>query len=178
MDWIETSSGNRISRDAQIEGSDHILIAGNTTVCANVVLHGNVKVHEGQSSIQLGKFCYLSSGVTIMPPRVSSTFHKAMKLGSYTSIAPNCSIHASHIGNRVTIGKGCELQNGCIVHDCVIIKPNTCIPEAYAVPPFSLVYQQRDQLIVETLPESYKKLIELKAKQSYLNNQFIPSEIP
>lgn len=179
MEWIETQSGNRISKAALIKGSDHILIAGNTTVSPNVILNGDARLTEGSANaIQLGKFCFLGDGVVITPPLATSITHRACKLGSYTMIGAQCEIRSSSIGTRVEVGSNCKLQDNSIVHDCVIIKPNTTIPEQYTVPPFSLVSLVDNILHVDPLPESYKKVIELNSKLSYLNNQFIPSVTP
>lgn len=174
MDWIETASGNRISRTARIEGSDHILIAGNSTISAGVELLGQVRLQEGKTAIQLGRFCYISENVIITPPAVSPGVHKPSKLGSYTMIGAESTINSSHIGNRVLVGANCHLHNLSVIHDCVIIEPNTVIPEQATIPPFSLVSNDR----IEQLPESYKKLLELHSKLSYVNSQFIPSETP
>lgn len=207
MEWIETASGNRISKQAHIYGSDHILIAGNTTVSAQVELKGDVRIVEGKTSIQIGKFVYLGENVRVVPPflgnKMSSSkgievaVHKICKIGSYTMIGEDSVIKASNVGSRVMIGKGCTLQDSCVIHDCVVIKDNSYIPEHFNIPPFSLVFPQPDDdqttttttttdelktkpkpISIIPLPESYKKIIESYSKQSYINNQFTASEIP
>ncbi|CDR46058.1 CYFA0S21e01816g1_1 [Cyberlindnera fabianii] len=155
MEWIETASGNRISKQAHIHGSDHILIAGNTTVSAQVELKGDVRIVEGKTSIQIGKFVYLGENVRVVPPflgnKMSSSkgievaVHKICKIGSYTMIGEDSVIKASNVGSRVMIGKGCTLQDSCVIHDCVVIKDNSYIPEHFNIPPFSLVFPQLDE---------------------------------
>ncbi|CEP23723.1 unnamed protein product [Cyberlindnera jadinii] len=182
VDWIETESGNRISKHALIHGSDHILIAGNTTISAKVELHGDKPLVQGSTNaIQLGKFCYLDEGVVISPPLCTGSRHKICKIGSYTMIGRGTIVESANVGNRVVIGPNCKLHKSSTIYDCVVIKPNTIVPENYTIPPFSIVSSSKSPggvLRVEHLPESYKKVVELNSKLSYINSQFIPSDTP
>ncbi len=101
--------------------------------------------------------------------------HKPCKIGSYVIIGEETIINSSNIGTRVSIGPNCKLGNSSIIHDCVIITPNTIIQDNQIIPPFSLVLETNK---IEPLPESFKKILEINSKKSYINNQFTPSEIP
>lgn len=145
----------------------------------NCTLNGDVTLKEGKSSLQIGKFCFIDKHVHISPPVIShkkeTKIHKPCKIGSYVIIGEETAINSSNIGTRVSIGPNCKLGNSSIIHDCVIITPNTIIQDNQIIPPFSLVLETNK---IEPLPESFKKILEINSKKSYINNQFTPSEIP
>ncbi|ODV93392.1 hypothetical protein PACTADRAFT_51989 [Pachysolen tannophilus NRRL Y-2460] len=59
-EFIETSSGNKISKNAQISGSSNIAIAGQTTISTGCKIHGDFLGKDKKISINLGKYCFLN----------------------------------------------------------------------------------------------------------------------
>ncbi|KAH3675737.1 hypothetical protein WICMUC_002529 [Wickerhamomyces mucosus] len=178
--FVETASGNRISKEALIKGPSNILISGNSTISSKVTLNGDVPLvpSETNSTIQIGKFVFIDENVAITPPLYSKNLHKLSKIGSYVQIGKDSEINSLHIGNRVLIEDHCVLQKLTTIHDCVIIKQNTHILESTTIPPFSLVYTKNNKLIIKSLPESFKILNEEASKMAYINSQFTPSDTP
>ncbi|ODV61089.1 uncharacterized protein ASCRUDRAFT_28018, partial [Ascoidea rubescens DSM 1968] len=175
MEWIETTSGNRISRKAVILGATNILLAGNTTIAASVSLNGDVRLNSASNkiSIQIGKHSLIGPSSEIWPPIIgfkrtktkAKRVHGTSKIGSFTIISKNCVVKSINIGNRVLIEKNCYIGNLSIVYDNVVIKKNSCIPDKFIIPPFSYVYGKPPNLVVESLPVSFKNIIERKARE-------------
>ncbi|KAK6457238.1 dynactin subunit P25 [Scheffersomyces xylosifermentans] len=179
-EWIETSAGNRISKLAEISGPDRIIISGNATIHPGVKIHGDVELLANASNknpdtattIQLGKFCYIRSNSQIIPPVLkeskpeNKTWHGPISIGAYTIIGNNSIVKSANIGNRVLIEDDCVLENLSIVYDCCLIRRGTVIPPKTVIPPYSEVSGVAGKdFSVRSLNNSYKKLIELEAKE-------------
>lgn len=164
MDFIETVNGNRIAKSSRITGSEYILIAGNSTVCGSVELSGENPARK--PVIQIGRFCYLGERVCVG----LNARHDACKLGSFVSVGAGTRIVSASISNRVVIGADCVIGEGCTIHEVAVIRQGVVLPARYVVPPFSVVWSDGRALRVGKLPESFKKLIELACKKSYINN--------
>lgn len=173
MSWIETSNGNRISKEAEIFGSDRILLSGNTTINPGVKLDAEVPiVSEGEVShvIQIGKFCYLGKGCKITPPLVGNDgSYGSIRIGSYSIIGENSKVLLASIGNRVLVEGNCKLGDLSIIYDCCLIREGCVVPPKFVIPPFSEVSGiPGKNFVVTTLSNSYRKLIESEAKERYL----------
>lgn len=165
MEWIETGTGNRISRSAAINGSKSISISDNCTICENCVLNGNVTTGAGQLAIVLGKYTFLAKGCRIDPPPVSAGVHAEVAIGNYTYIGANSTVRLAQVGNRVHVGANCTLGELSIVNDCCVVEDNTEIPPKTVIPPYSAVsgvpggdYEIRE------LSAAYRKLLEADAR--------------
>lgn len=171
MEWIETTSGNRISKSAKICGSNQIVISGNSTINDNVLLKGDVNLAgKHQTTIQIGKCCYLGMGAQIIPPVVkqeaTETVHGPVQIGAYSIVGEKSIIRLATIGSRVLIEPGCKLDNLSIVYDCCLIRRGTVIPPNMVVPPFSEVSGTPGiDFTIKDLNNSYKKLIETEARE-------------
>lgn len=67
-DWIETPPENRISKDAQIESLDNIVISGYVTINRNVKISLDSPTPSSSSPIlSIGKYCYIYPDVEITP---------------------------------------------------------------------------------------------------------------
>ncbi|CAK7895198.1 hypothetical protein CAAN1_05S02168 [[Candida] anglica] len=178
MSWIETSNGNRISKDSTISGSNRILLSGNTTVHAGVVLKGDVPLasqdsEKVTSSIQIGKYSYLNQGCIIEPPVVSvgttSKVYGPVRIGSYVIVGTNTEISSASIGNRVLIEDNCKLGNLSIIYDCCYIREGCVVPPRTVIPPFSEVSGTPGiDFAIKSLNNSYRKLIEVEAREKYI----------
>jgi dynactin-5 len=166
MSWIETSTGNRISKSATITGSHKILINGNTTINTEVTLNGDVTLADkAETSIQIGKYSYLGLGSQIIPPLINQDLHGPISIGAYCIIGENSVIRLATIGNRVIIEDDCSLGNLSIIYDCCIIKKGTVIPPKVVIPPYSVVSGVPGvDYKVEELHNCYKRLIEQEAR--------------
>ncbi|ABN66171.2 dynactin subunit P25 [Scheffersomyces stipitis CBS 6054] len=177
-DWIETSSGNRISRSAHISGSDRIVINGNATIHPGVQIHGDVQLLANKSSTDtttatLGKFCYLRPNCQIIPPVLqecsdsdSTTYHGPVTIGAYTIIGSNTVVKSANVGNRVLIEDDCVLENLSIIYECCVIRKGTVVPPKTIIPPYSEVSGVPGKdFRISSLNSCYKRLIEIEAKE-------------
>lgn len=168
MEWINTSNGNRISKDATLLGAEKIYLKGNTTVQKLAIINGDVDVsNETNLAINIGKYCYIGFKTKIMPPLlVPGDTYSPMKIGSYVIIGDNCVINAAAIGTRVVVEDDCNLGDLCVIYDCCIIRKGTIIPSKMVVPPFSEVSGVPGKdFKVKELANGYKKAIEIEAKE-------------
>lgn len=171
-DWIETTSGNRISRSARLLGKDHIRLKGNVTINELVQLHGQGPLAPDTTvAISMGKYCFIGANTNIRPlelekqPESNQAVYGLMKIGSYVIIGDNCSIYLGAIGNRVVVESNCVLHNLSIIYDCCIIRSGTHVPPKMVIPPFSEVLGVGDQFSIKLLANGYKKAIEMEAKE-------------
>ncbi|RCK55319.1 Dynactin subunit 5 [Candida viswanathii] len=127
-DWIETSTGNRISKTAQIIGSDNITIGGNVTINAAASI-----IVEANSSLAIGQFCYVFPKAAILASAEKSS------IGGYVVIGRSALVKSTSIGNRVIIEDECVLHPNSVIYDCCLIRKGTVIPERMVIPPYSEV---------------------------------------
>lgn len=161
-EWLETTTGNRINKKTQIHGSNRILISGNTTICQNVLLQGDVPTKENVPlSIRIGKMCYLHEECQLLPPEGSG-----LTLGSYVIIGTKSKVMLKSIGSRVIVENNVTLSSGSVIEECCIIREGTIIPPLKKIPSYSEVLGIPG-INFEVIPlhNSYRKLIELEAKQ-------------
>ncbi|ODV68830.1 hypothetical protein HYPBUDRAFT_192005 [Hyphopichia burtonii NRRL Y-1933] len=168
-EWIETTTGNRISKLAQIYGSNSISINDHSTVNSYVLLQGDVPLLQQDESqthtIKLGKYTYIGSNCQVIPPVLKKTHHGPIRIGSFTIIGADSIIKSASIGNRVLIEPNCTLLDLSIIYDCCLIRKGTIIPSKMIIPPFSEVKGVPGvDFEIKELNSSYKKIIELEAK--------------
>lgn len=173
MEWIETATGNRISKKAQITGSNRILISGYCTIHEQALLQGELTTQEQKTAIQLGKYCYLGRNSQIIPPEIvvdgNVRRHETIRLGSFITILENTIIRLASIGNRVLIEADCLLEDSTVIYDCCLIVQGCRIPPHTVIPPFSKVSGGGSTpLEVSDLNGSYRKLIESEARERYV----------
>ncbi|CUM67742.1 uncharacterized protein PRCAT00005447001 [Priceomyces carsonii] len=167
--WIETSSGNRISRSAVIEGSERILLSGNTTVQDNVILKGSADITNDeaktQAMIKIGKFCYLDKQCQILSTTIGDSYGP-VQIGAYTIVGERSVIDLAKIGSRVLIESDCMVGKMTEVYDCCRIRSGTTVAPYTTIPPYSEVCGTPGiDFEIKPLHNCYKKLIEIEARQ-------------
>ncbi|ANB13556.1 dynactin subunit 5 [Sugiyamaella lignohabitans] len=165
-EYIETESGNRISRKSAIQGSRYIVLGGKSLIEHNAVLRGDL--HRPDSNgpvIAIGRYTILGAKCSITPPLKSETRYP-VKIGSYVHIGENTSIQAASIGSHVYIGNNCDIGKFAIIKEAVVIEDNTVIPPFTVISSFSKVSGSPAKL-VEELPESADDVIELYTRRLY-----------
>ncbi|GEQ72729.1 hypothetical protein JCM33374_g6417 [Metschnikowia sp. JCM 33374] len=168
--WIETGTGNRISRSAAINGANRISISENCTICENCTLNGDVSTTLPNSpAIVLGKYTYLGPGCLIDPPRAklsseSSTFAD-IKVGNYTTVGAGSVVRSIQVGNRVCVGSRCTLGELSVINDCCVIEDGTIIPAKTVIPPYSRVSGiPGEDYVVEQISAGYRKVLEADSR--------------
>lgn len=172
--WIETDTGNRISRLAAINGAQLISLSDNCTICEDCILNGDVVTSTPKEpAILLGKYCFLSNGVKIDPPILKTTnyqkIHSSVTIGNYTTIGEATKVSLAQIGNRVHIGSECVLGALSTINDCCVIEPKTVIPPKLVIPPYSRVSGTPGKdFQVEVLGAGYRKLLDADARTRHV----------
>ncbi|KAK9342886.1 trimeric LpxA-like protein [Lipomyces starkeyi] len=189
-EYIETESGNRISRKAVILGSQHILLGGRSTILPECVVRGDLHRPSSASStgtagasVNIGRYSFLEKGVVIKPPfkfykglvtiyhiheptltPLRSLVYYPLKIGNFVSIGANSIIEAATIGSYVNIGSNCVVGKFSIIKDCVLVLDGTVIPSTACIPPFAVV-AGNPAIVVDELPESSAEVFERRARQ-------------
>ncbi|KAJ1651756.1 hypothetical protein IWQ61_007757 [Dispira simplex] len=169
--YIETDTGNKVSRKSVIYGSQNITLSGKTIIQAGCVIRGDLRRAGGGQTlvIAIGRYCLLGENSVIRPPHKTykGVFsYYPMKIGDYVTIGENSIVEAANIGNHVQIGKNCIIgrftiiKDGCRIEDHTVVAPNTVIPS------FS-VYSGSPGRLVGELPECTPEMYEARSKEFY-----------
>ncbi|KAJ7828616.1 dynactin, subunit p25 [Mycena leptocephala] len=148
-EFIETDTGNKVSRRATIAGPQNIILGGKTIISSGAIIRGDLRrTGAGHAVvISLGRYCVVGEGCVMRPPyktyRGNFNYYP-MKIGDYVHIGANTVVEAATIGNHVEIGKNCVIGN-------VVF----WITGAF----------------VEDLPESTQEIVETQTKQYYTRFQ-------
>jgi len=174
-EFIETDTGNKVSRRATIAGPQNIILGGKTVIASGAIIRGDLR-RSGPGHavvISLGRYCLIGEGCIMRPPY--KTYRGAfnyypMKIGDYVHIGANSVVEAATIGNHVEIGKNCIIGKFTIIKDCAKIADNTIIPPNTVVPALAL-FAGSPGCFVEDLPESTQEIVESYTKHYYTRFQ-------
>ncbi|KAF1935101.1 trimeric LpxA-like protein [Clathrospora elynae] len=151
-EYIETDSGNKVSRRSAITGTANITLGGRTVIMAEVQLRGDlhptraVPSQSGKevtpTSISIGRCTVISTGSVIKPPsRISrgQVHYYPMKIGDNVFVGPNCTIQAINISSHVHIGEKVIIGPFAIIKENVKILPQAVIPANMVIASGSVV---------------------------------------
>lgn len=167
-EWIETSSGTRISRLATIVGASSITISANCTIHAGCKLNGEEHTETQKNPIIiLGKNSFLEKDCVVDPP--SSNLPEESRvpfvMGNYSTIGERTVVRLSLVGNRVSIGSDCFLGELSVINDCCIIENDVKIPPKTVIPPYTRVSGSYNKsLVMEELSAAYRRVLELDSR--------------
>ncbi|OCH90609.1 dynactin subunit P25 [Obba rivulosa] len=178
-EYIETDTGNKVSRRAAISGPQNIILGGKTIISSNAIIRGDLRrTGPGHAVvISLGRYCLIGEGCILRPPYKTyrGVFnYYPMKIGDNVHIGANTIVEAATIGNYVEIGKNCIIGKFVIIKDCAKIADDTIIPPNTVVPALTLFAGNPGQ-IVEDLPETTQEMVESQTKQYYTRFQPYPN---
>ncbi|GAW00594.1 dynactin subunit P25 [Lentinula edodes] len=151
-EFIETDTGNKVSRRATIAGPQNIILGGKTIISSGAIIRGDLR-RSGPGHavvISLGRYCVV--------------------VGDYVHIGAASVVEAATIGNYVEIGKNCIIGKFTIIKDCAKIADNTVIPPNTVIPALSL-FSGSPGHFTEDLPESTQDIVEVQTKQHYARFQ-------
>ncbi|KAJ1999530.1 hypothetical protein H4R26_005023 [Coemansia thaxteri] len=176
-EFIETDTGNKVSRRSLISGSQNIVLGGKTIVHSNCTIRGDLRragpTH--QASVLIGRFCSLGEASVLRPPykTYKGVFsYYPLKIGDHVEIGRNSIIEAASIGSYVRIGANCVIGRFTIIKDCCIIEDGTVVAPNSVIPSFSLLSAGPPAKISAQLPESIQDVIEAQSKDKYA--KFVP----
>ncbi|XP_053897114.1 dynactin subunit 5 isoform X3 [Malaclemys terrapin pileata] len=183
-EYIETASGNKVSRQSVLCGSQNIVLNGKTIVMNDCIIRGDL------ANVRVGRHCVVKSRSVIRPP--FKKFSKGvaffpLHIGDHVFIEEDCVVNAAQIGSYVHIGKNCvivlqppqplqrkkgsQLGRRCVLKDCCKILANTVLPPETVVPPFT-VFSGCPGLFSGELPECTQELMMDVTKSYY--QKFLP----
>ncbi|KAJ2161865.1 hypothetical protein GGF46_001173 [Coemansia sp. RSA 552] len=171
-DFIETDTGNKVSRRSLISGSQNIVLGGKTIVHPKCTIRGDLRragpTH--QASVLIGRFCSLGPESVLRPPYKSykGVFsYYPLKIGDHVDIGHNSIVEAASIGSYVKIGKNCIIGRFAIIKDCCLIEDGAVVAPNAVIPSFSIVAGGSPAKVVAQLPESTQEVLEAQSKDRY-----------
>ena len=72
-EYIETDTGNKVSRKSNVLGSQNIILGGKTIIQADCTVRGdlrrvNAPGQHGNVAISVGRYCFFARSSTLKPP--------------------------------------------------------------------------------------------------------------
>jgi len=175
--FIQTSSGNRISRKAAITNPQALEIPSGRCV----IMHG-VTIRCDLSPVQLQKYSFIDAGTIVRPcsyiplptaeQQAPTLKFVPMTVGSHTWIGKDCVIEAASIGMGCRLGDNVVLSKRCILKDYVYVEANSIVPPDMVLPPFAIVSGAPAKIVGE-MPESTSTQAQVDAVARF--KAFIPS---
>uniref|UniRef100_A0A4W3ISY5 Dynactin subunit 5 n=1 Tax=Callorhinchus milii TaxID=7868 RepID=A0A4W3ISY5_CALMI len=100
------ASGNKVSRQSVLCGSQNIVLNGKTIVMNDCIIRGDL------ANVRVGRHCVIKSRSVIRPP--FKKFSKGvaffpLHIGDHVFIEEDCVVNAAQIGSYVHIGKNCVI---------------------------------------------------------------------
>uniref|UniRef100_A0A3B4AM92 Dynactin subunit 5 n=1 Tax=Periophthalmus magnuspinnatus TaxID=409849 RepID=A0A3B4AM92_9GOBI len=159
-EYIETASGNKVSRQSVLCGSQNIVLNGKAIVMNDCIIRGDL------ANVRVGRHCVVKSRSVIRPP--FKKFSKGvaffpLHIGDHVSIV----INLVSLVNQYT----CVQGRRCVLKDCCKILDNTVLPPETVVPPFT-VFSGCPGLFSGELPECTQDLM-IDVTKSYYQ-KFLP----
>ncbi|KDE07652.1 dynactin 5 [Microbotryum lychnidis-dioicae p1A1 Lamole] len=175
-DYIETDTGNKVSRKCVISGSQNIILGGKTLIQPGVIIRGDLRRAGATGAavvVSIGKYCVLGEGCILRPP--AKTYkgifsYYPMKIGDFVHIGAGSIVEAATIGSGVEIGKNCIIGSMSIIKDNAKILDNSVVGPGTVIPSLT-EWGGSPALILDQLPESTPELTEAKSKSFYAKFQ-------
>eukprot|EP01066_Platyproteum_vivax_P008820 Platyproteum_vivax@DN3798_c0_g1_i1.p1 len=167
-EYIQTASGNKVSRKSVLCGSQNIQLSGRSIIKPGVVLRGDLAL------LRIGRFVIVGENTILRPPYKRYKGGYAffpMSIGDYVCVGNNSIVSAAVIGSYVDIGDDCVISKRCIIKDNCQILPGTVLPPDTVVPPFTVFGGAPGQFLGE-LSESTQTVHKERAQAYY--KRFVP----
>ncbi|KAK2776729.1 hypothetical protein FQN52_003297 [Onygenales sp. PD_12] len=176
-EYIETDTGNKVSRRSQVHGTQHIILGGKTVIQADVCIRGDLfrqhsehaqsasshssSTNPGPSSpavaVSIGRYTYLSRSCLLRPPsRLHRGVHSfyPLKIGDHVFVGEKAVVEAASVGNHVHIGKEAVIGSMAILKDYVVVLDGAVVPPGMVVPSWCVV-GGRPARVVGEIGEGY-----------------------
>ncbi|GLG98372.1 hypothetical protein R5R35_004820 [Gryllus longicercus] len=170
VEYVETASGNKVSRQTVLCGSQNIVLSGKVIVQSDAIIRGDL------ANVRAGRHCIISKRAVIRPP--FKKFSKGvaffpLHMGDHVFVGENSVVNAAVVGSYVYIGKNCVIGRRCVLKDCCVIEDNTVLPPETVVPSFTR-YASSPGVCIGELPECTQDLM-LEFTRSYYQH-FLPAK--
>ncbi|KIY70603.1 dynactin subunit P25 [Cylindrobasidium torrendii FP15055 ss-10] len=176
-EFIETDTGNKVSRRATIAGPQNIILGGKTIIVSQAIIRGDLRRSGAGHTvvISLGRYCLVQEYCVLRPPyktyRGQFNYYP-MKIGNCVHIGANSIVEAASVGDHVQIGKNCVIGKFAIIKDCAKIADGTIIPPNTVVPAMA-EFEGSPGRFVRDLPESRSEIVESFTKKYYSRFQML-----
>ncbi|KAK2625626.1 hypothetical protein QTJ16_004938 [Diplocarpon rosae] len=161
-EYIETDTGNKVSRRSQIIGTTNIILGGKTVIQAEVIIRGDLlrtfpasnpsEKHGSAVAVAIGRYCFFSRGCELRPPGKlykGQFSHYPLKIADHVFVGAGSIIEAALIGSHVSIGSNCVVGKFTIIKDYVKILDGTVVPPNMVIPSFSVVAGRPGRVVAE-----------------------------
>lgn len=101
-EYVETASGNKVSRQTILCGSQNIVLHGKVIVQSGAIIRGDL------AAVRTGRYCVISKGSVVRPPYKQFSKGVAffpLQIGDHVFIGEGAIVSAASIGSYVYIGK-------------------------------------------------------------------------
>ncbi|PGH07591.1 hypothetical protein AJ80_07980 [Polytolypa hystricis UAMH7299] len=159
-EYIETDTGNKVSRRAQVHGTQHIILGGKTVIQAEVCIRGDLhrlaapppspspstlNPSSATSSsttsaaapstpsvaVTIGRYTHLSRGALLRPP---SRLHRGIHSYFPLKIGDHVFIGERAIIEAASVGNHVQIGAGAVVGAMAILKDYVVVLEGAVVP--------------------------------------------
>ncbi|KAF5863245.1 Dynactin subunit 5, partial [Aspergillus alliaceus] len=159
-EYIETDTGNKISRRSQIHGTQHIILGGKTVIQAEAVIRGDLYRTSGSNSssgssgdpqqptsspsvaITIGRYSYVSKQAVLRPPsRLHRGVHSfyPLKIGDHVFVGERAVVEAASVGNHVHVGRDAVVGSMAILKDFSYVLDGAVVAPGMVVPSWCVV---------------------------------------
>ncbi|CAK8993548.1 unnamed protein product [Durusdinium trenchii] len=169
-DYIQTASGNKVSRNSVLCGSQNITLVGNSVIKPGTVLRGDLQL------LKIGKHVIVGENCVLRPSHKKykgSIAFFPMTIGDHVTVGAGSVVCAASIGSCVNIGENCIISKRCILKDNSLVLPDTILPPDTIVPPLT-VFGGNPGVYLGDLPESQLFVQKQHAITEY--KRFLPSQ--
>ncbi|XP_047001341.1 uncharacterized protein LOC124618910 [Schistocerca americana] len=169
-EYVETASGNKVSRQTVLCGSQNIVLSGKVIVQSDAIIRGDL------ANVRAGRHCIISKHAVIRPP--FKKFSKGVAffpihMGDHVFVGERSVVNAANVGSYVYIGKNCVIGRRCVLKDCCMIEDDTVLPPETVVPSFTR-YAGSPGVCVGELPECTQDLM-IEFTRNYYQH-FLPAK--
>ncbi|KAE8159638.1 trimeric LpxA-like protein [Aspergillus tamarii] len=160
-EYIETDTGNKISRRSQIHGTQHIILGGKTVIQGEAVIRGDLYRTSTSSSVSgdqggqqqpatstpsvaitIGRYSYISKQAILRPPsRLHRGVHSfyPLKIGDHVFVGERAVVEAASVGNHVHVGKDAVIGSMAILKDFAYVLDGAVVAPGMVVPSWCVV---------------------------------------
>ncbi|KAI4493035.1 hypothetical protein M0802_009747 [Mischocyttarus mexicanus] len=170
-EYVETASGNKVSRQTVLCGSQNIVLHGKVIVQSDAIIRGDL------GNVKVGRYCIISKNAVIRPPFKKFSRGVAffpLTMGDHVFVGEKAVVNAALVGSYVYIGKNAVIGRRSILKDCCYIEDGAVVPPETIVPSFTR-FSGNPAVCIEDLPECTLDLMLDFTKNYY--QHFLPARM-
>ncbi|KAF5304939.1 hypothetical protein FQR65_LT18833 [Abscondita terminalis] len=158
-EYVETASGNKVSRQTVLCGSQNIVLQGKVIIQSDAIIRGDL--------------ANVRTVVTVLSAKKLVAFFP-MTIGDHVYVGERSVVNAAIIGSYVYIGKNVVIGRRCVLKDCCVIEDNTVVASETIVPSFTR-YGGSPGMEIGSVPECQQDLMIVFTRGYY--QHFVPPKI-